>query len=326
MLVLSRQEVEQLLDLPGAIRSVEAGFRLAGSGGAFEGFREQIPVDGGTFHVVGGGLRFADQPVVGLKMNGRFEPEAGTPDGQRVRGTILLADARDGKPLALMDSAAVTVLRTAAVVAVAARYLAREKSATALIVGSGRQGGAALEALQLVRPVRRVFVWSRSGERARSLADRYAQEPEIDVLATNDLAAAAAQADVIVTATPSTAPVLHADEVRPGTFVAAIGADGPGKQELDVAILAKARVVVDLLDQCARHGELAHAIRAGVMTATDVHASLAQVVSGLRPGRADDDAIFVFDSTGTAIQDVAAAVAVADAALARGIGRTVELV
>ncbi|MFL5452514.1 MAG: ornithine cyclodeaminase family protein, partial [Myxococcales bacterium] len=130
---------------------------------------------------------------------------------------------------------------------------------------------------------------------------------------------AVARSDVCVTCTPSRKPLLH--ELRPGIFVAAVGADSPDKQELDPALLASAKVVVDSLDQCAEIGELHHAIEAGSMRREDVHAEIGEIVAGRKRGRTDDEEITVFDSTGTALQDVAAAASVYAAAtrLRRGI-------
>ncbi len=128
-----------------------------------------------------------------------------------------------------------------------------------------------------------------------------------------------------VTCTPSRAPFLLRDHVAPGTFVAAVGADSADKQELDPRLMAEAVVVVDVLDQCAAIGDLHHALEAGVLTRESVHAELADVVTGRKPGRRSDQEITVFDSTGTALEDVAAAVVVYERALAAGRGLAVDL-
>jgi ornithine cyclodeaminase/alanine dehydrogenase-like protein (mu-crystallin family) len=129
---------------------------------------------------------------------------------------------------------------------------------------------------------------------------------------------------VCVTCTPARRAFLSRADVRAGTFVAAVGADSQGKQELEPALVASATLVVDLLEQCAEIGELQHALAAGLMKRTDVHAELADVVAGRRPGRTRADEITVFDSTGTALQDVAAAVVVYEKARATGRGLEVR--
>ena len=127
-----------------------------------------------------------------------------------------------------------------------------------------------------------------------------------------------------VTCTPSRAPLVRREDVRPGTFIAAVGADSPEKQELEPAILASAKVVVDMLEQCAAIGELHHVLNARLMQRADVHAELSEVVSGSKPGRTSDQEVVIFDSTGTALQDVAAAVAVYEKALRLGAGETID--
>src|SRR6185503_9916909 len=145
------------------------------------------------------------------------------------------------------------------------------------------------------------------------------------VEATKELRVALRHSDVCVTCTPSRHAFVMAADVAPGTFIAAVGADNRGKQELDPTLLASATLVVDVLEQCAEIGELQHALAAGLMTREDVHAELADVLTGRRTGRTRDDEITIFDSSGTALQDVAAAIAVYDQALARGHGTEVRL-
>ena len=142
---------------------------------------------------------------------------------------------------------------------------------------------------------------------------------------TKDLRAAVQASDVCVTCTTSRRAFLEARDVAPGTFIAAVGADNPEKQELEPSLLASATLVVDVLHQCAEIGELHHALAAGVLTRQRVHAELADVVAGRRPGRTREDEITIFDSSGTALQDVAAAVAVYEKAGAAGRGTVVKL-
>jgi ornithine cyclodeaminase/alanine dehydrogenase-like protein (mu-crystallin family) len=165
-----------------------------------------------------------------------------------------------------------------------------------------------------------VFAWDVDASRARSFANELSGELHVEVMSTEDLARAVAVSDVCVTCTPSHEPFLLREQVRPGTFVAAVGADSPDKQELDPAILSSSTVVVDVLDQCATIGELHHALEAGLMVREQVHAELGEIVSGARPGRRSGDEITVFDSTGTALQDAAAAARVYEKAIRNGIG------
>jgi len=183
------------------------------------------------------------------------------------------------------------------------------------ICGCGVQGRDQLRALARVLPVRTVLAVDVDGRRAAEYAAAMEAELGLDVRAAGDLTSAARVSDVCVTCTPSRRAILGRDAVRAGAFVAAVGADNPEKQEIDPALLAASKVVVDVLEQCATIGDLHHAIAAGVMTQGDVHAELAEVVAGARPGRESDDEVVVFDSTGTAVQDVAAAALVYERAV-----------
>lgn len=143
----------------------------------------------------------------------------------------------------------------------------------------------------------------------------------IEAEAVMDFAAGTKQSDVIVTCTPAKKAFLLREHVRPGAFIAAVGADSDDKGEIDPQLMRSAKVVADIREQCAAIGDLHHAIAAGAMKATDVHAELGEVVAGRKHGRASADEIFVFDSTGTALQDVAAAAIVYERAAASGRGQ-----
>jgi len=237
----------------------------------------------------------------------------------------VLADAANGTPLAIMDSGSVTALRTGAATAVAAKFLARPDAHTATIVGCGVQGELQLAAITTVLPLRRILVVDIDHARAQDLADRAAAKHDVRVEPTKNLRDALRDSDVCVTCTTSRRPLLEARDISPGTFIAAVGADSPEKQELEPSLLASATLVVDVLHQCAEIGELHHALAAGVLTREQVHAELADVVVRRRPGRTRQDEITIFDSSGTALQDVAAAVAVYEKASASGRGTVVKL-
>jgi alanine dehydrogenase len=223
-------------------------------------------------------------------------------------------------PLAALDSIEITILRTGAATAVAAKRLARPDSRTVTVAGCGEQGRVQLAAILGVLPIERVFVFDADPGRAHRFAEERGLEISIPVEAAPDLAAAVATSDVCVTCTPSRQPLVWDADVRAGIFLAAVGADSAEKQELDPRILARAKVVVDSLEQCAGIGDLHHAIAAGLLTKADVHAELADLVEGRRPGREGAEEVTVFDSTGTALEDVAAAAAVYEKALAAGVG------
>jgi alanine dehydrogenase len=321
-LVLSRSDVLGLLSLPECVEAVERAFRLHAEGRTLAPGVLAIHAAGGGFHIKAAGL--AGEPgYFAAKTNANFPGNArrGLPT---IQGTVLLADASHGLPLAIMDSGSLTALRTAAATAVATRHLARPDARIATLVGCGVQGEVQLAALAAVRPLERAWVLDVDPERAAALAARSAHALGIRVEATADLATALRQSDVCVTCTPARKAFIARAHVRPGTFIAAVGADSQGKQELDPALVASATLVVDVLEQCAEIGELQHALAAGLMTRAGVHAELADVVAGRRPGRSRPDEITVFDSSGTALEDVAAAVVVYEKARATGRGLEVR--
>ena len=323
-LILSRRDVLELLTLPDCIEAVEQAFRLHADGRTLGPGVLGVPAANGGFHIKAAGL-VGERSYFAAKTNANF------PDNPRrfglptIQGTVVLADASTGEPLAVMDSASVTALRTGAATAVAAKFLARRDARTATIVGCGVQGEIQLAAIAAVLPLQRAWVLDTDHARAESLALRAASSLGFRVEVGKDLRAALRGSDVCVTCTPARRAFLGAADVAPGTFIAAVGADNQGKQELEPALVASATLVVDLLEQCAEIGELQHALAAGLLTREQVHAELADVVTGRRPGRTSRDEITIFDSSGTALQDVAAAVAVYENARARGRGIEVKL-
>jgi ornithine cyclodeaminase/alanine dehydrogenase-like protein (mu-crystallin family) len=218
----------------------------------------------------------------------------------------------------------VTALRTAAATAVAARYLAAPEARTLTVCGCGTQAPYQIRALLAVRRVERILLHDRILEQAAGLAARVAAETGVPVAAVEDLGKALREADVIVTCTPARRPLVAFEDVRAGAFVAGVGADNPAKHELDPRLLAKSRVVVDSLEQAATIGDLHHALEAGALRREDVHAELWEVVAGRKPGRVSAEEIVVFDSTGVALEDVAAAALVYERAMASQAGRRVS--
>ncbi len=323
-LVLSRSDVFALLTLPDCIEAVEDAFRLHAAGRTLRPGVLSVRAEGGGFHIKAAGL-VGERRYFAAKTNANFPDNPRRAGLPTIQGTVVLADAGNGAPLAVMDSGSVTALRTGAATAVAARHLARPDARVATVVGCGVQGEIQLAALAAVLPLERAWVVDLDAARADALAQRASRTLGIRVERATDLRAAVRGSDVCVTCTPARRPVLARADVPAGAFVAAVGADSEGKQELEPALVASATLVVDVLEQCAEIGELQHALAAGLLTREQVHAELADVVAGRRPGRTRAEEITVFDSSGTALEDVAAAVAVYEKARAAGRGLEVRL-
>lgn len=322
--ILTRGDVARLLGWDECIAAVEDAFRLHAEGRSLAPGVLAVHAPDGGFHVKAAGLPLG-RLYVAVKTNGNFPENPRRHGLPTIQGVIVLCDATDGRPLAVMDSMEITVRRTAAATAVAAKRLARPDAHTATLCGCGVQGRAQLRSLARVLPLRRAFAFDADPAAARAFAAELAPELGLEVTAVTDLAAAVAASDVCVTCTTARKAFLMKEHVRPGTFVAAVGADHPEKQELDPRLMASAVVVADVLEQCASIGDLHHALAAGAMVREAVHAELAEVVSGRKPGRRSAEEITIFDSTGTALQDVAAAAVVYEKAVARAIGLDVAL-
>jgi alanine dehydrogenase len=317
-LCLTRKDVASLLTLDDCIEAVEAAFRMYGEGRTAAPGVLGIHVGGGGFHVKAAALVLS-RPYFAAKLNANFPGNHGRFGLPTIQGVVALCDARNGSLLALMDSIEITALRTGAATAVAAKYLARADAAVMTVCGSGSQGRMSVRAVSRVRPLTTVFVWDLEQERAAALA-RALDGAGTRVEAVTDWREAARQSDIVVTCTPSTEAFVHEADIRPGTFVAAVGADNPDKHEIAAALLASASVVTDITAQCAAIGDLHHAIASGHMSSSDVHAELGAIVAGRAIGRQHDNQVIVFDSTGTALQDVAAAAIVYERAMAGGKG------
>jgi len=318
-LLLSRSDVERLLAPSACIEAVEAAFRQLGQGKAPAPGILGLHAEEGSFHVKAARLAL-ERPYFAAKLNANF-PHNGARYGlPTIQGVVVLFDAGNGAPLAMMDSMSITALRTAAASAVAAKYLAPERCEAALICGCGAQASAQLRALLCIRRPARVYVYDQDSAKARQFAASQEAELPIEVSAVPDLREAAAASRIIVTCTTARRWFLARDMVRPGTFVAAVGADNENKQEIDPLLMAQATVVTDLTEQACAIGDLHHAIDAGALSRADVHAELGEVVAGTKRGRTHGEEIIVFDSTGTGLQDVAAAASVYRRALEQHTG------
>lgn len=311
------------MDAAAYLAAVEAGFRSYASGGATVPLPMHIPAANGGFHAKGA-LVALDRPYAALKLNGNFPGNPQRNGLPTIQGVVLLCDATSGSLLAVIDSIEITMRRTAAASALAARYLAREDASSIAICGCGDQGRAQLAALIDVGSARRARAWDIDMEKAREFAHEMQVAHGIEVVAVPSVREATWGSDIVVTATGAQTPFLSLECVSPGTFVAAVGADSPHKNELSADLLAGAKVVADVLAQCVVMGDLHHAIEAGRVTTADVHAELGDLVIGRKPGRTNAEEITVFDSTGVAIEDVAAAAWIYQRAIAGNVGTFVS--
>jgi ornithine cyclodeaminase/alanine dehydrogenase len=313
-LVLTQSEVRSVLTMESAVTAVEEAFASFARGEAqmpakvyldlskYDGdFRAMPAYAGGS-----AGVKWVNSHPLNPERHGL----------PTVQGIYILSDPATAAPLAVMDATYLTAARTGAAAGVASKYLARPESKRAGIIGCGVQARTSLAALRVVFSDLEVAAHDRDPEVAAAFA--------AEVGGRVATAEEASGCDIVCTSTPSREPIVRRAWIRPGAHINALGADGPGKQELEVEILKDATIVIDDLHQALSGGEVNVALARGELALGDLHASLGEVVTGVKPGRATEDEITVFDSTGLAIQDVAVARIVYDEARARGLGLDVE--
>jgi len=297
MRIVELPEILDALDEAAALAAVEDGFRRLYRGGVQLAEVAHLNFENppGDCHVKGGYITGDDVFVFKFATSFYRNPELGLSSSN---GCMIVVSAKTGEQLAMLkDQGLLTDTRTAMAGAIAARAIVRPGSKVLGIVGTGIQAKMQGEMIARLLGLSEILVHGRSADKAVALAD------ELDGTAV-ELAELCARADLIVTTTPSTAPVLTADLVRPGTRIVAVGADTPGKQELETTLTAKARLIVDSAVQCAHHGEAGWPIRAGLI-ALDALVELGALLEN--PVDFADEEIVVADLTGVAVQDIAIA-------------------
>ncbi|ERH03079.1 MAG: putative ornithine cyclodeaminase [Halonotius sp. J07HN6] len=236
-----------------------------------------------------------------------------------------LFDADSGEPLALLDGASMNPFKTGATGAVGVDALAREDAETVGIIGSGAQARGQLRATATVRDLTGVAVYSPTQANREEFANEMTETLGIDVTAVDSSAAAVGDADIVITATTAGEPVFDGDQLAPGTHVTAMGQYNPTKRELDTTTIERSTYVPDLRDRATQDaGSFIHAVEAGVVDESHIHAELGDIVADNAAGRTSDDEITVFDSGGTAIETVAAAGMLYERAREQGLGSTIE--
>ncbi len=323
MIQLSRAEIEQLVTVDeGAVAAVRDAYVAItdGRGNVPPVGHIAFPATNGDCHIKYGHI--AGDPIFAVKIAAGFydNPAKGLPSST---GIILAISAETGEVRAILnDEGYLTDLRTGIGGAVATLALARADAGNVLIVGTGIQARYQSRALAALagRPLS-FRIWGRSPEKTAEIVAELAQDG-LDAAPAADLEAACRAADIIVTTTPSTEPLVRSDWVRPGTHITAMGADGPGKQELETALVARADIrASDMKTQSLGHGEFSHACLAGLIGRDDC-IELGAVLAGTTAGRRAAEDITIADLTGVATQDIAMARTVLERATATQHGRS----
>ncbi len=314
MWIVPEQDIAPLMTRAAAFDAVEQVFAAMAAGDAenFPVVREALGHAEALYGFKGGFDRAA--LTLGLKAGGYWPNNLATHNLPNHQSTVFLFDADTGRVRAMVGGNLLTALRTAAASAVSIRHLARADAKVIGMIGAGHQARFQLRAALEQRPFEKVIGWNRHVERLASI-EAVAQEAGLPfaAVALEDMS----EADVIITITSSFAAILQADQVSPGTHVACMGTDTKGKQEVDPALLARARVFTDEIAQSITIGEAQHAIARGLIAETDI-APIGSVINRHHPGRTSADDITLFDGTGVGLQDLAVAAKVVDLAVAQG--------
>ena len=322
--LLTRGDVERLLDMRSCIDAVEHAFHSHGEGKSAAPGILGMRADRGGFHIKAAiSASDVDPRYFAAKINANFPDNPKAHGLPTIQGLLALFDATTGEPLAVMDSARLTILRTAAASAVAARHLANQDATSVAIIGCGAQALAQLAAVSLVRRVERAIAFDSNAEAALTFARTASEALALPVTPVTDMGTASRSAGIVITCTTSQRAFLGTDDVGPGAFVAAVGADSEHKQEIHPSLMKRSVVVTDSTAQCSTIGDLHHAIAEGAMQIDDVRAELSAVVADPSRGRRSADEVVIFDSTGVAFQDVVAAALVYEAAVREGAGTSV---
>jgi len=301
--IIKRSEIEKVFGMGDYIRAIEKAFILYGEGKAQMPPKVYLSFDKGDLRCMPAYL--PSMKVAGVK---NVNAHPGNEDLPSVMATITLFDPETGFPMAIMDGTCITKMRTGAAGGVAAKYLSRKDSKIASFVGTGVQARTQLEALLIIRPrLSRIMVYDINEVNMKHFAEDVRTKYGLQVECAGSIKDGVENADIVITTTPVRIPIIKTEYIRRGTHINAIGADAPGKQELDPKILKRAKIVVDNWEQASHGGEINVPLSKGLLSREDIYADIGEIVSGKKAGREAPDEITIFDSTGLAIQDISAA-------------------
>ena len=323
--ILTRREVQKALPMRQAIEVVKGAFAQLSAGQADLPLRTalDVPRHNGVTLFMPAYLSADD--AMALKIVSVYDdnPDKGLP---LIHALVIVIDAETGAPDAVMDGTYLTALRTGAASGAATDLLARPDARVAAVFGAGAQGRTQLEAVSAVRPIEEAWVYDLESERAQRYADEMHERLKLDVRVADSPARAVRGADVVCTATTSRAPVFADADLQPGTHLNAIGAYTPEMQEIPLETVRRAKIVIDHHEAAlAEAGDLLIPMDQGIIAPDHIHAELGEIVAGTKAGRESSEEITLFKSVGVAVQDVATATAVLEAARDSGLGTDVSL-
>jgi ornithine cyclodeaminase/alanine dehydrogenase-like protein (mu-crystallin family) len=325
VLIINQQEVRQLLSMGDCIDLMGQALEALGRGQGLNPLRPVLwlPDKRGALGMMPGYL--GDIEAMGIKVISVFPGNHGTQYDSH-QGAVMLFETQHGRLLALVDASEVTAIRTAATSGLATRLLARPEARNLAILGSGVQARTHLEAMLAVRPVEQVRVWSRDPENARDFARAAFDQHGLKIEVMSSVETAVDGADIVCTTTAAPDPILLGEQLGPGMHINAVGSSVPFTRELDSAAVAASRLFVDRRESTVNEaGDFLLAVQDGAIDESHILADLGEILLGQHPGRENAEEITLFKSLGLAVEDVASAYAIYQAALDQGLGVSVEL-
>ena len=317
-LLITRGEIEKLVTIEDVITAVEAAFRAYALSEAQMPPKSYLTLPGGDFRAMPAYVSGS----CGIKWVSSYpnNRKHGLPT---IMAVLILNDPETGSPIAIMEGTTITTLRTGAAGAIAAKYLARKNSNTVSLIGCGVQAKTQLLALSKVYRIEEVKLYDISPESAQDLKRSKIIDAIFNVCV--DVKSCIRDADIVVTTTPVRRPIIINEWLTDGVHINAMGADAPGKQELDPMILRRAKIVIDDWEQASHSGEINVPLKKGIITKSDIYAELGEIIAGKKRVQRKDEEITIFDSTGLAIQDIATAKLIYERAVETGRGVNVPL-
>lgn len=325
VLLLTWKEIDELLNIDEVIQGVERAFHEKGMKKVQMPPKIYLNFDAywGDLRTMPAYLETLDIAGVKIVNSHSKNKKIGLPS---VMAIIEMVDTHTGRPLAIMDGTKITSFRTGAASAVATKYLARKDSRILGMIGAGTQAYTQAMAISRIMHIEEVKIFDIDPKASEKLAAYITEKgisPQTSVMETSK--DVVERADVLVTTTPSRSPIVYINWLKKGAHINAIGADAPGKRELDPEILKKGKIIVDDLEQTMHSGEINHPISTGMLKKEDVYAELGEIIIGKKKGRENESEITIFDSTGLAILDVMVGQIIYKKALAKNMGTMIEL-
>ena len=300
--LIKKSDIAKVYKMKDALDCVENAFRLYGEGKVQMPSKVYLIFEKGDLRCMPSYIPAYN--IAGVK-NVNVHPQ--NTDLPTVMATLTLIDTDTGYPIAIMDATYITNIRTGASGGIAAKYLAREDSEVAGFVGAGIQADTQLDAINLALPgIKKVIAYDINAEHTERFA-RFVAGLGLEMVKARSIEEVMQNADVVSTTTPVRKPIVMDSYVPAGVHINAIGADAEGKQELESALLRRAKIVIDSWDQASHSGEINVPLARGEITRENIYGDIGQIVTGGKPGRTAADEITVFDSTGLGIQDLACA-------------------